>query len=99
MVLSLSPVIGWGEEERITITQPLNNAVVDNSFELQFTVSHEAHGNHVHWFLDGKLQGPIKSSSVKVRNLKPGKHLIEVKMATKTHNLMDVSDKVEITVK
>ncbi|MBI3479914.1 MAG: hypothetical protein HY016_06105 [Nitrosomonadales bacterium] len=93
-------------EGSITITSPVNDAVLQSATEnkLAFNVQLSPKGNHVHVYVDD--QDPIVvrdvshcPCSVALPKLSSGKHTIVVKEATAGHAPTGVQGSVTATVK
>ena len=80
----------------ITITSPQNGATVGNSFDLVYSLRKGAMADHVHVFMDGKYQKGFKG---KFSEVPTGRHTITVKVATHDHDMVTVSDSIDIIVK
>ncbi len=92
-----------GESGEVTITSPDDGAAIKGSsvdvvFELRDKVTR---GNHVHLYLDGKLVKPLHGRKVSytINGVSSGKHTITIKLATKSHQVLDVTDSVSVDVR
>jgi hypothetical protein len=57
-------------------------------------------GEHVHAYVDGEMAGMFKSAKGTLNGLKPGQHILELRVATGDHNTeLDAADKVTFTTK
>ncbi|RMH38275.1 MAG: hypothetical protein D6690_00340 [Nitrospirae bacterium] len=79
----------------ITITSPKNGDTVPQSFPLTYVLRKGLQADHVHVYLDGQYQKGFKG---RLENVPPGLHTITVKVATKDHDMVAVSDSVQIVV-
>ncbi len=86
------------DDSSVTITSPKNGAITGSDVSISWILKKGSHGDHVHLFVDGTLIGPERESPYELKGLKPGKHTIELKTATKQHVLLGPSDSVTITV-
>ncbi len=80
----------------ITITSPQNGATVESAFDLAYSFRKGMMADHVHVFLDGEYQKGFKG---KFSDVPRGPHTITVKVATHDHDMVTVSDSVEVMVK
>lgn len=80
----------------ISITSPQNGATIGNSFDLTYSFRKGLMADHAHVFLDGTYQKGFKGQFSDVPS---GKHTITVKVATHDHDMVTVSDSIEVTVK
>ncbi|RMH05721.1 MAG: hypothetical protein D6704_08920 [Nitrospirae bacterium] len=108
-LLALIGMLGWShigwtagqqldihDGSAITITAPENGATVGSSFPLRYELRKGLKADHAHVYLDGKYQKGFKGM---FHNVSPGRHTITVKVATKDHDMLPISDSVEVTVK
>ncbi len=79
----------------ISITSPQNGETVESSFDLKYVLRKGAMADHAHVFLDGTYQKGFKGQFSDVPS---GKHTITVKVATHDHDMVTVSDSVDVTV-
>ncbi len=80
----------------ISITSPHNGESVANSFDLVYSLRKGTMADHVHVFLDGAYQKGFKGQFIDVS---PGRHTITVKVATHDHDMVTVSDEIEVLVR
>ena len=80
----------------ITITSPQNGATVSNSFDLVYSFRKGMMADHVHVFMDGKYQKGFKG---KFSDVPSGQHTITVKVATHDHDMVTVSDSIDVIVR
>ncbi len=80
----------------ISITSPQNGATVGSSFDLVYSFRKGVMADHAHVFLDGTYQKGFKG---KFSDVPSGKHTITVKVATHDHDMVTVSDSVDVMVK
>ena len=82
----------------VKIISPENGAMVGSSFPLEVKVVQGDGLDHYHLFVDGEFQKAVMDPKVQVTGLKPGKHKIKAWGTSASHNLLDVSDEIEVTV-
>ncbi len=101
-----SPVLAADSAGSITITSPVNDAVLQSATgnKLEFNVHLSPNGNHVHVYVDD--QDPIVfrdvshcPCSIALPKLSSGKHTIVVKEATSGHAMTGMQSSVTATVK
>lgn len=80
----------------ITITSPQNGASVESSFELMYSLEKGTMADHVHVFLDETYQKGFKGQ---FNDVSSGRHTITVKVATHDHDMVAVSDTIDVSVK
>jgi len=80
----------------ITITSPQNGATVGSSFDLVYSFRKGVMADHAHVFMDGKYQKGFKGQFSEVPS---GRHTITVKVATHDHDMVTVSDSIDVIVK
>lgn len=58
------------------------------------------HGGHVHGYVNGELMGMFNSQTGTVTGLKPGKHVLELRVVAEDHTgELDPIDKVPFIIK
>ncbi len=80
----------------LTITSPQNGDTVGPSFPLTYILRKGMSADHAHVYVDGKYQKGFKGT---VKDVAPGQHTVTVKVATHDHDMLNISDSVNITVK
>ena len=80
----------------ITITSPLNGATVGSTFDVVYSFRKGVMADHVHVFMDGAYQKGFKGQ---FKDVPSGRHTITVKVATHDHDMVTVSDSIDIVVK
>lgn len=89
-----------GANGSVAIISPRPNQVcTGNKVAVNWRADMGKDGNHVHLYLDGKLLGPKYGSSYTLSNLSPGKHTVELRLATKNHQELGPRSKVSFMVK
>ena len=102
MLFNLSSFVWAGNQldvhdgSEITITSPQNGQTVGPSFKLQHSLKKGTMADHVHVFLDGTYQEGFKGY---FHDVPAGRHTITVKVATHDHDMVSVSDTIEVLVK
>lgn len=98
-----APVVVWAGKQldvedgsAITITSPQNGATVRSWFELMYSLRKGTMADHAHVFMDGTYQKGFKGQ---FKNVSSGRHSITVKVATHDHDMVAVSDTIEVLVK
>ena len=79
----------------LTITAPQNGDTVGSSLTLSNALRKDVNADHAHVFLDGKYQKGFKGM---FKDIVPGRHTITIKVAAHDHDMLNISDSVEITV-
>ena len=82
----------------ITILSPAPDAIVHNPVVVKYKYHKEGRANHIHVMVDGQFLKVTHQSPVTMK-LPAGKHTILLQAATKHHNLLDASAKVDVQVK
>ncbi len=102
VLLSMSQTIWAGQQldvhdgSAITITSPQNGATVGTSFDLVYSFRKGVMADHAHVFMDGTYQKGFKGTFNEVPS---GRHTITVKVATHDHDMVTVSDSIDVVVK
>jgi hypothetical protein len=67
---------------------------------LQFNLIKGRRGHHVHAYVNGELMGMFSSESGTLTGIKPGKHVLELRVVAEDHQSeLDAIDKVSFTVR
>jgi hypothetical protein len=89
------------EGASIKILSPKKGAVLKGEqIPLQFKLVKGKRGEHVHAYVDGQMMGMFKSEKGTLNGIKPGKHVLELRVATPDHQIeLNATDRVEFVVK
>ncbi len=102
LLVSLTSSVWAGQQldvhdgSAITITSPHNGASVERSFELMHSLKKGTMADHVHVFMDDIYQKGFKGH---FKDVSSGPHTITVKVATHDHDMVAVSDTIDVSVK
>ncbi|MGH7928347.1 MAG: hypothetical protein ACREQV_11180, partial [Candidatus Binatia bacterium] len=79
----------------VKIVSPKSGQVIKgDAVALEFQIKKGKVGEHVHAYVDGEMAGMFKGSKGTLNGLKPGKHTIELRVATSDHKTeLDATDK------
>ena len=67
---------------------------------LEFSLVKGKRGEHVHAYVNGELMGMFNSQTGTLTGIKPGKHVLELRVVAEDHKSeLDATDKVSFTVK
>ena len=67
---------------------------------LEFRLVKGNRGEHVHAYVNGELMGMFNSRTGTLTGIKPGKHVLELRVVAEDHKSeLDATDKVSFTVK
>ncbi len=107
-VVVLISMVGWSSQaltagkhldlndgSALTISSPQNGETVGSSFELKYALRKGMSADHAHVFLDGTYQKGFKGQ---FHNVAPGPHTITVRVANHDHDMLNISDSVNIIV-
>jgi len=89
------------EGASVKIISPKKDQVIaGDKVPLEFKLTKGKRGAHVHAYVDGQMMGMFESEKGTLNGVKPGKHTLELRVATAEHNTeLDASDKVSFTTK
>jgi hypothetical protein len=80
------------------ISPKAGQVIKGDTVPLEFKLTKGKVGEHVHAYLDGEIAGMFKSATGNLNGIKPGKHTLELRVATGDHNTeLDATDKVMFT--
>lgn len=89
------------EGAKIKILSPTKNQIIKgDKVPLQYRLTKGKRGHHAHAYVDGELVGMFESAKGTLNGVKPGKHVLEVRVVAEDHQTeLDATDKVTFTVK
>jgi hypothetical protein len=68
--------------------------------EIHYQLTKGKRGHHVHAYVDGELMGMFESAKGTLNGVKPGKHVLELRVVASDHQTeLAARDTVEFTVK
>jgi hypothetical protein len=68
--------------------------------EIHYKLIKGKRGHHAHAYVDGELMGMFESDKGTLNGIKPGKHILELRVVADDHNTeLDAKDRVEFVVK
>jgi hypothetical protein len=68
--------------------------------EIHYQLTKGKRGHHVHAYVDGELMGMFESAKGTLNGIKPGKHVLELRVVASDHQTeLAARDTVEFTVK
>ena len=96
-VAALAPAEG----AKVRILTPTKGQVfTGDEIPLHLELVKGKRGEHVHAYVDGQIAGMFKSTKGTLTGIKPGNHILEVRVVTADHNTeLDATDKVQFAVK
>jgi hypothetical protein len=67
---------------------------------IEYKLTKGKRGHHAHAYVDGELMGMFDSEKGTLNGIKPGKHILELRVVAADHvTELDATDKVEFTIK
>jgi putative copper export protein len=89
------------EGASVKIIEPkIGQVFASDQVPLKFTLTGAPRGHHVHAYVDGELMGMFQSKTGTLNGLKPGRHILELRVVTADHQSeLEAFDRVEFTVK
>ena len=89
------------EGASVKIISPKPDAVLKgDQVPLEFKLTKGKRGAHVHAYVDGEMMGMFESEKGTLNGIKPGKHMLELRVVTADHNTeLNATDKVSFTTK
>ena len=89
------------EGAKIKIVSPTKGQSFNgDKIPLEFALTKGKRGHHVHAYVDGELMGMFESAKGTLNGIKPGKHVLELRVVASDHQTeLDARDTVEFTVK
>lgn len=85
----------------VKIVSPKEGQVIaGDKVPLEFKMTKGKRGEHVHAYVDNEMMGMFKSAKGTLTGIKPGHHILELRVATSDHNAeLNATDKVSFTTK
>jgi len=89
------------EGASVKIVSPKAGQVINgDKVPLEFKMTKGKRGEHVHAYVDGEMMGMFKTEKGTLNGVKPGKHTLELRVATADHNTeLNATDKVDFTTR
>jgi hypothetical protein len=99
--IKTNPAPKPAEGASIKIISPTKNQVFKgDKVPIEYKLTKGKRGHHAHAYVDGQLMGMFESEKGTLNGIKPGKHLLELRVVASDHETeLDASDKVEFMVK
>lgn len=96
-----SPLLKPAEGASIKILAPTKGQTFKgDKVEIQYTLTKGKRGHHAHAYVDGELMGMFESDKGTLNGVKPGKHILELRVVADDHTTeLDAKDRVEFVVK
>ena len=93
----LLPAVG----ATVKILSPATDQIFQNDrIPLTFKLAKGKRGHHVHAYVDGELMGMFDGQSGTLTGIKPGKHVLELRVVAEDHQSeLDAIDRVSFSVK
>lgn len=80
------------------ISPKAGQVIKGDAVALEFQMTKGKIGEHVHAYIDGEMAGMFKSAKGFLNGLKPGRHTLELRVATGDHKTeLDATDKTTFT--
>ena len=68
--------------------------------EIHYKLTQGKRGHHAHAYVDGELMGMFESDKGTLNGIKPGKHILELRVVADDHTTeLDAKDRIEFVVK
>ena len=95
------PALKPAEGATIKILAPTKGLVLQgDKVPIQYKLTKGKRGHHAHAYVDGELMGMFDSEKGTLNGIKPGKHILELRVVAADHiTELDASDRVEFTIK
>jgi hypothetical protein len=96
-----NPTLKPAEGASIKILAPTKDQVLKgDKVPIEYKLTKGKRGHHAHAYVDGELMGMFESEKGTLNGIKPGKHVLELRVVAADHvTELDASDRVEFTVK
>lgn len=99
--LSKQAALKPADGAKVKILAPTKGQVIQgDKVEIHYQLTKGKRGHHAHAYVDGELMGMFESVKGTLNGVKPGKHVLELRVVAADHTTeLDAIDKVEFTVK
>lgn len=89
------------EGASIKILAPTKGQILKGEkVEIHYRLTKGKRGHHAHAYVDGELMGMFESAKGTLNGVKPGKHVLELRVVASDHQTeLDARDTVEFTIK
>ena len=98
---AVKPALRPAEGATIKILAPTKGQVLKgDKVPIEYKLTKGKRGHHAHAYVDGELMGMFESEKGTLNGIKPGKHILELRVVAADHvTELDATDKVEFTIK
>ena len=95
------PALKPAEGASVKIVTPKKDQVIKgDKVAMEFKLTKGKRGHHAHAYVDGELMGMFESEKGTLNAIKPGKHILELRVVAEDHKTeLDATDKVTFTTK
>ncbi len=95
------PALKPAEGASIKILAPTKDQILKgDKVGIHYQLTKGKHGHHAHAYVDGELMGMFESDKGTLNGVKPGKHVLELRVVADDHNTeLDAKDRIEFVVK
>ena len=97
----MPPALKPAEGASIKILAPTKGQTFKgDKVEIHYKLTKGNRGHHAHAYVDGGLMGMFESEKGTLNGIKPGKHVLELRVVANDHTTeLDAKDRVEFVVK
>ena len=100
-IVKKAPALKPAEGASIKILAPTKGQTFKgDNMEIHYKLTKGKRGHHAHAYVDGELMGMFESDKGTLNGIKPGKHILELRVVADDHTTeLDAKDRVEFVVK
>ena len=97
----LPPALKPAEGASIKILAPTKGQIFKgDKVKIHYKLTKGKRGHHAHAYVDGEIMGMFESEKGTLNGIKPGKHILELRVVADDHTTeLDAKDRVEFVVK
>lgn len=95
------PALQPAEGASIKIVSPTKGQVLKgDKLSIEYKLTKGKRGHHAHAYVDGELVGMFEGDRGTLNGIKPGRHILELRVVTSDHTTeLDATDKVEFVIR
>ena len=90
--------VGWAQQATVKLLSPKDGAAIGSDMLIQWEFTKAEEGDHIHVYVDGINPGAPFGTSMALRGLPNGPHIVKVIVANKYHQNIGPEAGAKVTV-